>query len=1200
MKNIIKTFGLLAIFVTVSGAFAATSRVSVTSKASPRLPSIAGHIINATTRPNTTTTTTTTTSTSSSTTAYLTNSECIENYTDCVKEDDVCGSDFEECTTRVLFHGQMAKCLSVLYQCSSTGVTALFGTSAINNLSSGEIRNTNGDITDYTYPTNGSVLGQLIIGAGISNKFNTEQCVKSYTRCLNRDEICGADFELCTTDKEFKKQALLCDSTLQRCQSEGKIQLFGSVSSASSLNPSSGSRLRTMIENGQSLAAMNAVKTCQKITDNCLISACTRNPLRCVEGISLARISSADIIESGSVVTNDPVINSDPTNPEWSTEVTTATQVQKLLKSQCLETIGGNQYCHMTYREKTPTKKELVDIDLMEDVFALAYSARKSAVNIKVQEAVKKFDTRAKDACYQTIKSCAMRSCGGGLGSVCYKQSKTTTSPMRSSTVSAITYGDVHINSNPYNDILSGCSAIVNADANCIYSATSSGTDGYSYMYFDEDNNTFTTLFPRYTGSERDAIGAVGKLNSLLATSYNDAAIEDMKKQCQTIAKSCVRSMCGTDYINCYRHRTDIVSAGSYDTGSGKFDRSMNKMGGILDYNIVMGLCMDTVKSSPVCEEHLKVASAQWRDPSYKDFESWGGSNSVREAWLGANTTKVKDISGDNDVLIACRASDDQIKEKSCYDTMDPVNNKCIGVVDEDGCVYDQPVYMSESEYVLENGAKTLFQQLLMDEERNVQAIYNSKLTKEHNVCYANNTGGIMGTTNLGSTFEWVKLKGSKIPKNYPMNGLKTNQFSTSNDLYGSFCRVRVTVVSDDKYIQDQLNADATAYFAVGDPFTCGSWIKQSTLQKISDGVANRKLCEQGYGKWDTVTGECDTSKLSAKEKRTWALGTILPTVLAGVGGYAATDALQRRGTSLGGLLSGEDSIQDKQAAGKRCNAKINNARSNYYLAISSQSAGANDRYIQYFQSAVSDANSAKSIARGAGADVSDLQFSIPGAYVATTNTTYAWKAGLAQTLTQVKALRAPEQNDKDIKTKNSVISSANDALTILQNAPSGLNDPNESGLKTYLQTIRQYCQNDLNMSNSDVQSWCSSANVPSDFEQNLITTVNSGSAGLQNDSDASQTFVKNLQELENICSDIENGKAEISTVKNVVGATLSAAAAGGISWAVTKNALESAKENIKNTASQQWLNEVGEHIQCYVGADEVGTYGDVISIEVD
>lgn len=1064
MKNIIKTVSLLSIIAVIPGAFAATSRVSVANKASPRLPSIAGRLISGTTTGTTTTTT-------SSTAAYYSNSECIEKYTDCLKEDDVCGSDFQECTTNVLFHGQMSKCLSVLYQCSSNGVNALFGTTAINALSNVATTATVDGVTEvtkYTYPTDGSVLGQLIIGAGITNKLTTEQCVRRYTNCLQRDDICGADFELCTTPKTFKKQALLCDSTLQRCQNDGKQQLFGSVANATSLHPSNDSRLGQLIDEGSALAALNAVKTCQRVADNCLVSACAKNPLSCVEGTSLASIDAADIIAEGTGVLQTSTVTRDD-----GTETATATSVRKLLKTACLETIGSNRYCHMTYREKVPSDRELGDPDLQEEVFSLAYSARKDYAKTKIQEAMKKFDTRAKDNCLDTIKSCAMRSCGGGLGSVCYKQSRIGSATSSSTTKDV----SIHVNGkNTYNDIFAGCSAIVNADANCIYAATSTEDTGYMYTYYDEDNSTFNKLFPEYSDSVSDPIGAVGTLNSILATSYNDAAIENMKKQCQTIALSCVKSMCGKDYTNCYRNRTDIVS-GTYDTDQGRLDRSMNKMGGILDYNIVIGLCMNTVKSSPVCEEHLKVATATWRNSEYRNdnketWQSYDGKTTVRDNWLNANTTKAE-IQIDESVIVGCRvptgiqviannAPDTFIDDKpDCSGIVEPINGSCDGVIDG-LCIYNEPVYMGEDEYVLTNGAKTLFQTLLVDVEKEAQAIYNAKLTREQNVCLANNAGGIMGSKDNGSTFMWVKLRSSKVPNTYQSKGLTTKQFVASNDLYGSFCRAKITVQSDDKDIQDLLKDSSAAYFAVGDSFTCGSWISNSTLQRISEKVGEREVCKQGYGKWEK--GECNIKGLSTKEKLAYAWGTVAP-ALAGTGiGIGLTES---------GLLGGWS-------------------------------------------------NSANSKLDGSS--------------------------------TQKK-------NKENCESYASLANSAND-LTL--------------------------CQSYLN----SAKSLCSSIGGTADI-------CNQSISGNNEDEKLSDCRAK-AQVIGKECDMAYNTDMKTKMGARVAIPIVTGVAAGGLGAGITASVLKANKENIKNEAAQQWMEEIGEHIQCYIGTEELGTYGDVVSIELD
>lgn len=1083
MRNIVKIFGLLSIIAVIPGAMAATSRVSVINNASPRLPSIAGRLISGTT--NTVTNTTT-----SSTAAYYGDSECIEKYTDCIKEDDVCGSDFQECTTNVLFHGQMSKCLSVLYQCSSSGINALFGTTAINALSTVSTTATVDGVTEvtrYTYPTDGSVLGQLIIGAGITNKLTTEQCVRRYTNCLQRDDICGADFELCTTNKLFKKQALLCDSTLQRCQNDGKKELFGSVADAGRLAPQGDSRLRQLIDEGASLAALNAVKTCQKVTDNCLVSACAKNPLSCVEGTSLASIDAAELIASGTGALQTAQVMHE------GVETATASDVRKLLKTACLETIGSNRYCHMTYREKVPSDRELGDPDLQEEVFSLAYSARKSYANTKVQEAMKKFDTKAKNNCVETIKECAMRSCGGGLGSVCYKQAGNGTT-------------GVQVNgTNTYGDIMAGCSAIVNADANCIYAATSAGEDGYTYTYYDDsEDSAFNRLFPLFSESTRDPIGAVATLNALLANSYNPAAIENMKKQCQTIALSCVKAMCGKDYVNCYRNRTDIVS-GTYDTGNARLDRSMNKMGGVLDYNIVIGMCMNTVKNSAVCEEHFKIAIAEnWPD-GQSDNNSWLDSDqdkytSVREAWRDANSTnKVVPYTNGTGIIVACGPSPDNVQsdEIDCAGTMEPMvdaqgNNTCNGVMDaETGCIYDQPVYQSQTEYLLTNAGKSLFQTLLTDVEKEVQAKYNAKLTKEQNVCLSNNTGGVMGNRDNGSTFMWVKLKNSKVPKNYVSKGLTTKQMQASNDLYGSFCRARITVQSDDKDIQDLLKNNSVAYFAVGDSFTCGSWISDADLRKISDTVGNRELCKQGYGQWDSKTGKCDGSKLSTKEKIAYAWGTVAP-ALAGTGiGLGLTESgLINKAITKGNennSVSQETIDRWADSCDERASAAITNADS---------ALGKLDDLAE-LERVVNIANGA------AGA-----------AYTACYNMGISEREGCRNL-----SITLNTKKDENEETKRK-IGSFKGSVIALQNA-------------------------------------CA----------NYITTGESGRA------------------------------AKAARIAVPIATTL---AGGALGAGITASVIKQKRENIKNTAAQQWMDEIGEHIQCYIGTEELGTYGDVVSIELD
>ena len=1103
MKNIVKTVSLLTIISLIPAAFAATSRVSVNNKVSARLPSIAGRIINGTT------------TTTSSSTSYYDLGDCTTKYRDCMAADDVCGENFEECTTNVLFHVQMPKCSSVLYQCSTSGVSELFGTTSIRALSEissyvqDERGNNTEEVKEYTYPLQDSLVHGWITGARAGNMLNKEQCIKRYTNCLKRDDVCGENFELCTSDKEFKKQAVLCDSTFARCPTEAKQELFGSVANADILKPQNVgtgdntvyARLKTMIEDGRVYAVNNAIKTCNKVVRNCFVNACAKNPFRCVEGIPLSVISGANILGAGSdSELNSTIISAD------SDEVQTSSQVRQWFKSQCLETIGTNKSCHMMYRElENVPEKQLLDTELQTEVFDYAYSDPDSrgAIAAQLADAVKAFDTNAKNQCYETIKSCAMRSCGGGLGSLCYKQAKGSTSSTSSSSTNIIgqlnavpmntsnsniigqlnvvpmntsnnlgtlsvlgtnfqletrsaatqigstssnNYSSLNIAGDAtYSEIADGCEAIVNADANCQYAAATAGNTGYSYNY--TTTNTFSTLFPK-SSANSDPIGAIGKLNALLATSYNDAAIEKMKKQCRTIALTCAQTVCGQDYVNCYRRRTDIADAGTYNTPNKKFDSSMNQVGGVLDYNIVIGMCLNTIKNSSACEEHLKLASYENRYE--QDEASWGNASSVGESWLSANPASSKYISKTSQRLVGCKASEGTKsglalipgRKNDCAGTQPAINGSCEGVATF-GCVYDEPVYQEESEYVLNESAKTLFQELLADVEMQVQQTYNLKLTKEYNTCVNNNNGGIMGTTGAGSTFTWAKLRQSSVPGNYPSQGLTTDKFTSSNDLYGSFCLAKITIQSDDKDIQNLLKDKQTAYFAVGDSFTCGSWISDSDMRKISDTVGKRAVCKEGLGVWNSTTGECDDQKASSKVKSTYAWATIAPMLAGGAIGTALTES---------GVFSG----------------------------LSRNTFGTDN---------------------GAGTGV----------------------------------------NRKQAKTLCSQYAAAGDATS-----------------------AKPYCEQLLGSGNtlcnnktaSVVQNACDNADV--------------------NDVDATSDGVR--------------WAIPITT----------AVAGGALGAGITASVIKAKKENIKNEAAQQWMDEIGDHIKCYVGSQELGVYGDPISFSID
>ncbi|MBE6461121.1 MAG: hypothetical protein E7007_04450 [Alphaproteobacteria bacterium] len=1060
LKN---TVSLLAIFSVLPVAHAVTARPSIMNTATAisangavrRMPTMTALISGSAAA--------TGTKSSSTSSALLENSDCIDAYTACIKGADACGPNFEECTTNVLFHAQMPECLSTLAQCSSNGVNSLFGTSNVSALSDVATKNTYGEITEYTYPTAGSVLGQMISAAAIENKYDTSNCVRRYSSCLRKDSVCGADFELCTTNTEFKKQAVFCDSTLARCASDGKLELFGNASATSSTVPSASSRIGEMISEGAALAAVNAVSTCYKVADQCILNACGANPYKCYENATVETANLVDAINNGTPITE----------LADATSTISKSNISSYIKNSCLDTIGSNKYCYATFIGEgvMPTASQLRDEDNQEEVYDLAYGARmNSGMKAKITELVNKFDTRAKEKCIETITNCAMRTCGGGSGAACYSLVFSNA-------------GNNSINGAATRDeIRTACQAVVNTDTNCQYAAQNPNATGtYNYMFTDA--TAFDTLFPEYDdGAESDPIGVVASLNSKLSTSYNDAAIAQMKKRCQAVATSCVKSMCGNDYVNCYRNRTDIMSSLT-NTGEEHFDKSMNKVGGVLDYTIVLGLCIDTVKNADVCTEHLKIEEVKYNMDNTNE-NVWGGASDVRSGWIDAGSAKSSVGTGE---IYAT----DENGNRLCTNNAG-VQGLC-DTVDANGAVYSKPVVIGYDTYVQTQAARSLFKDLIYDIEIEAQAKYNAKLTKQQNMCLSSNDGGILGNKDLGSTFMWAKLKSDKVPATYATAGLKSSEFVASNDLYGSFCRVRVTLQSDDKRIQDKINSGAdwsTAYFAAGDAFTCGSWIPNATLKDLAEAAGD-----------DARTDK----KASQPKLQGWmaALGTLG----GGLGG-----AYLGAGIADGSVFSGlsgkkkDDVKKSSEWTEKKCQDYADAYKTNGNV-ITARSMLNNMKKLNGDSDSVAMADARKFVE-------------------------YAIKTSFTED--DAKEICGAELKDCKV-------------------GENGENKDSKSDTKVKARALVK-AQGKMTALVSECKSL-----VDTPAEKKDKTGLGAG-----------------------------------------IGAAAGAIGGGLLAWQVTKSIQDANLDKAEQEAIQEFMDSVGSKIRCYIGGDEVGMYGDVISTSME
>lgn len=1134
LKNAIS---LMAIFSVIPAAYAVTARpgtstnrasvvASTATGAARRMPTMTSYI--------TGTASGTVTDGATTSTTLLANKECIDAYTGCIKDGDACGANFEECTNDILFHAKMPQCISTLMQCSSAGVNSLFGTSTISALNNVTTKNAYGEITKYTYPTDGSVLGQLITAAAIENMYDTQSCVRRYTSCLKKESVCGEDFELCTTNSEFKKQAVFCDSTLARCQSEGKTELFGNAGATSSTAPSASSRIGALISEGAGLAAVNAVSTCYKVADQCILNACNANPYKCYENATQQTINIVEAINNGTELTKEVDI---------AASTISKSTISSYVRNSCIDTIGSNKYCYATFLGdgQMPTSSQLRDEDNQAEIYDMAYSARmNSTMKTKIVDLVNKFDTKTKEKCIDTIKSCAMRVCGSGSGAACYSQ--------------VFGAADKSIN-NDYtrNEIRTGCLAIVNTDPNCKYAAqnpNATGTYDYSFM----DATAFDVLFPEYDGgAEMDPIGVVASLNSALATNYSDAALAKMKKQCQSVATSCVKSMCGNDYVNCYRNRTDIYSSLT-NSGSDSFDKSMNKVGGVLDYTIVLGLCVDTVKNADICTEHLAIESNKLKINKNKT-SSWGDTGSVRNDWIDAGSASA--ITEEIETVEAVDENGNKLCSNSKGD-----QGVCYSV-DATGDVYDTPVTISYTNYIESQAASTLFKDLIYDLEIEAQAKYNAKLTKQQNLCMSSNNGGIIGNKDMGSTFMWAKLKSNKVPTNYAVAGLKTNQFEASNDLYGSFCRVRVTLQSDDRRINEAFLNGAnwsTAYFAAGDTFTCGSWIPTAELEKLAQAAGDEARAERNekYGDmkdWVTVAG---------------VLG-------GGVGGSFLGKGIQE-GSVFSGLTGKKSKKNDEKSREEYAKSCKNFADQ----AISQ--LGTNTTAAQsYMTAAVSAAN----------------KLDVDSQYVTAVQNAFSTTA---TECTSIVSAQAKTYHNNDV---------AN-----LVNACGGLDTCRAAQCKAAVvacagkdsASIENDCLNGVvtsyNITGYEATGTGTGSNPVTIEQHNACVPCAGSNATKPIDRNAATSALDVLKIQCEIKGDEEEDDKDKSWWEKSGGATVGAAVgaiAGGVLANKVVGSIQDQELNrVEREAFNKFMEEVGSKIRCFVGADEVGMYGEMISTSME
>ena len=67
-----------------------------------------------------------------------------------------------------------------------------------------------------------------------------------------------------------------------------------------------------------------------------------------------------------------------------------------------------------------------------------------------------------------------------------------------------------------------------------------------------------------------------------------------------------------------------------------------------------------------------------------------------------------------------------------------------------------------------------------------------------------------------------------------------------------------------------------------------------------------------------------------------------------------------------------------------------------------------------------------------------------------------------------------------------------------------------------------------------------------------------------------------------------------------MIGGLVGAGAGAGLAYAITDSVQNAQLDKAEQEAITEFMNNVGSKIHCYIGSEEVGTFGDVISTSMD
>ena len=323
-------------------------------------------------------------------------------------------------------------------------------------------------------------------------------------------------------------------------------------------------------------------------------------------------------------------------------------------------------------------------------------------------------------------------------------------------------------------------------------------------------------------------------------------------------------------------------------------------------------------------------------------------------------------------------------------------------------------------------------------------------------------------------------------------------------------------------------------------------------MKKITDSVGAKAREAAGEG--------------GAKEKNGLIWGTIAPALVGGVGGYLGANALQNKG------LLGGTSKKDTENANKALDSCLKNVDSARAESDPARKA--------------SFASQALRKAKEGGAKVDGIQ---PFYASDVEQGVYAWdlndKAEIDAFVVKIKTATHDGESCCD---ETYCAAALDEIMNVLNSTPSAETDRSSFVQAKFRQAVTGF-------------SRCSAekAEIMDEIPNLKLIATKNGTTKSKTLKDINA----DLNKIETACTEAQSsssGKKKNNVWTNVGGAAVGSVVAGALGFGITKSVQKAKYENAANDAVAAWMSEIGEHIQCYLGTEELGSYGDVISFTVE